>query len=75
MKIVLELKDKPQKDDILVFNGKEWECRYKDYLLKQVYEQQKEIEELKEAFLQLKLGVNDKLKLYHSIIQQLTKEE
>lgn len=36
MKFVLELKNKPRKDDILVFNGESFECVSKQSLIKKL---------------------------------------
>lgn len=79
MKIVLDVKNTPIKNDLLIFNGKEWECVSKDKVLdllrNEVKDLQKEVLELKQENDKFKLAVNEKLKEYHNILQLLTKEE
>ena len=77
-KIVIELKNEPQKSDIICYNGSEWECISKNQFLYQVELNKREIEnkynELKRELDDLKEKVNEKLKDYHDVIQLLTKE-
>lgn len=79
MKVILEIKDNPQNGDILIFNGKEWQCKNQDIVIKKLREKinllEKENVILKNEFEHLKMSVNDKLKDYHNILQVLTKEE
>lgn len=78
MKIVLELKNEPQKNDILCYNGSEWECISKNQFLYQVEKNKQELEKLNEdlryEIQNLKDKLNEKLKDYHDVIQLLTKE-
>ena len=77
-KIVIELKNEPQKSDIICYNGSEWECVSRNQFLNQVELNKREIEkrynELKSELADLKEKVNQKLKDYHDVIQLLTKE-
>lgn len=77
-KIVIELKNEPQKSDIICYNGSEWECISKNQFLHQVELNKQEIEknynELKNELAVLKEKLNQKLKDYHDVIQLLAKE-
>ena len=75
MKIVLDIKGTPKKHSMLIYNGNEWEIINKDQLLKDVFELQKQIAELRYESEQLKTAINEKLKDYHNILQLITKEE
>ena len=77
MKIVLEIKNTPQKNDILVYNGSEWECVSKDQFLNRVTlleKGRKQDNETYEKELEnLKTQINKKLEEYHKVLQQLVK--
>ena len=77
-KILLELKNEPTKNDIICYNGSEWECISKNQFLYQVELNKKKLEELDTKLDQelndLKEKVNQKLKEYHDVLQLLTKE-
>lgn len=78
MRIVLELKNEPTKDDVLVYNGNEWECVSKTRLLRQVTINADSIETLKAVYendiRELKEQINKKLKEYHDVLQLLVRE-
>ncbi len=78
MRIVLELKNEPTKDDVLVYNGNEWECVSKARLLRQVTINAEAIETLKAVYendiRELKEQINKKLKEYHDVLQLLVRE-
>ena len=83
MKIVLEIANKPKKNDLLIFNGKEWEAINKDLLLKHLSDKIEETSKSnKEANLEinrsievLKRQIDMKLESYHNILQNITREE
>ena len=79
MKIVLELKNTPNKNDILVYNGSEWECISTNQYLSKIVVLEQEQKELKEKYENdiqtLKEKINEKLEQYHKILQLLVKEE
>ncbi len=79
MKIVLELQNEPQKNDVLLFDGKKWVCISKNLFLKEYNKQladlQTENETLRKDLNEFKKGANQKLREYHNILQQLTKGE
>lgn len=79
MKIVVNIKDIPTKDSMLVYDGENWECISKYQLLKDVPTLKKEFAELEakveQEIANLKKQVNDKLKDYHIILQNLVKED
>lgn len=79
MKIVVDIKGKLKKNDILIYDGDNFIPANKDFIL---FDLQQEIarlkdynDKLKNEINAFKEGVNDKLKDYHNILQQLTKEE
>lgn len=78
-KLVIETKKTPQKNDILVYNGIEWECISKNEFLanthKQLGECLAECESLKKDLDSTKKQVNQKLKEYHDILRVQTKGE
>lgn len=78
MKLILEIKNEPTKDDILVYNGIEWIAIPKTKFLRQVADNSEAIENLKKQyendFNNLKNQINTKLKDYHEIIKLLVKE-
>lgn len=78
-KIVIDIKNAPQKNDVLVYNGIEWEAIPKNKFLfeehKQIASEQKSLEELKKDIDSTKRQVNQKLKEYHDILKTLTKED
>lgn len=75
-KIILELKNEPKKDDILIFDGKQWVATSKDLLLKPFTDNlasfEKDINNKVNSFMK---GVDSKLEDYHNILQVLTKGE
>lgn len=75
-KIILELKNEPKKDDILIFDGKQWVATSKDLLLKPFTDNlasfEKDINSKVDSFMK---GVDSKLEDYHNILQVLTKGE
>lgn len=77
-KIMLELKNEPKKGDMLIFNGKEFECRSKDWIENDILERLKGYEKLLLTFdnklNDMIVAVNSKLKDYHDILQVMTKE-
>lgn len=79
MKIVVDIKGELKKDDIIVFDGENFKPVAKDEFLCKLSAQNadlcKEIEKLRIEIDAFKLGVNNKLKDYHNILQTLTKEE
>ena len=79
MKIVVDIKGELKKDDIIVFDGENFKPIAKDDFLCKLSAQNKELcEEIKNLRTEIdafKLGVNNKLKDYHNILQTLTKEE
>ena len=79
MNLTLEIKNQPLKDDILIYNGTQWESVGKSHIVsqlsKRVREQEDELNKLKSDMEILKQGVNDKLKTYHNILQNLVKGE
>lgn len=79
MKLVLEIKNEPQKNDILLYNGSGWESISKNLFMKEYNKQladlQAENERLSKELNSFKKGVNEKLREYHDILQQLTKGE
>lgn len=79
MKIVVDIKGKLKKNDILIYDGDNFIPANKDFIL---FDLQQEIARLKNHNDKLrneinafKEGVNDKLKDYHNILQRLTKDE
>lgn len=76
MKIVLELKNEPKKDDILIFDGKQFVATSKDLLLKPFTDNlasfEKNINSKIDNFMK---GVDSRLENYHNILQVLTKGE
>ena len=75
MKLVVDIKGELKKDDILIFDGTQLKPINKDVFLYKNQELKEEIKKLREEINTFKLGVNHKLKDYHSILQTLTKEE
>lgn len=79
MKLVLELKNEPLKNDILLYNGSGWECISKNLFMKEynkkIADLQADNEALRKELNDFKKGANQKLKEYHDILQQLTKGE
>lgn len=79
MKLVIDIKGEPKKDDILIFDGNQYKPISKDEFLfktkKELEDIKKEFEKLKEEINVFKEGVNHKLKDYHNILQTLTKED
>ncbi len=79
MKVVLEIKNEPQKNDILLYNGSGWESISKNLFMKEYNKKladlQAENERLSKELNNFKKGVNEKLREYHDILQQLTKGE
>lgn len=77
-KIVLELKNEPNKNDIICYNGSEWVCISTNQFLYQVELNKKKLEELDtkldQELANLKEQINQKLKEYHDVLQLLTKE-
>lgn len=79
MRIILEIKDKPNENDLIIFKNKEWVLISKESLLNPLVLEnialKKELEEYKES-VSLKIkAIDNKLKEYHDILQVLTKEE
>ena len=79
MKAVFDVKNRPKENDLLIYDGTQFKTISKDSLL---FELKSENEKLKNEIVKLKndidifkLGVNEKLKDYHNILQTLTKEE
>lgn len=81
-RIILDIKNMPKKDDVLIFNGTEFECKNKSILTqdfvkemeKQLNNFSKEIADMKSK-LELAISeINEKLKSYHNILQVITKE-
>lgn len=79
MKIVLDVKNTPSENDILVFTKGAWLCVNKDKVLdpfrQEIKELRQEVENQKQENERLKKAVNEKLKSYHDILQHLTKED
>lgn len=79
MKLVLDLKNEPTEDDVLIFDGKQWKCIKKAQLLNDMPLLKKEVndfkEETKESLESFKKQINEKLSEYHKILQTLTKGE
>ena len=79
MKIVVDIKGKLKKDDIIIFDGESFKPIAKNEFLYQLSAQIKELcednKKLRDEIDAFKKGVNDKLKDYHNILQTLTKEE
>ena len=79
MKLVLEIKNEPQKNDILLYNGSGWESISKDLFMKaynkRLGELSNENAQLKEEINSLKEQINQKLKEHHDVLQQLVKGE
>lgn len=77
MKLVLEIKNKPQKNDILLYNGREWECISTSEYLNRVTLLQKAFEERekehKKELETLKNQLNEKLEEHHKVLQLLVK--
>lgn len=71
MKIVVDIKGELHENDMLIFKNGSFVPMQKDELLAKL---NKEIFDLKNEMTNLKLGVNEKLKDYHNILQTLTKE-
>lgn len=63
MKVVLELKNKPAKDDILIFDGKEFECINKDMFLKNIKKEVFLLEERVRILEQENAVVNKEIKI------------
>lgn len=79
MKLVLELKNEPLKNDILLYNGSGWECVSKNLFMKEYNKKLADLEskndELEKELKEFKKQVNQKLREYHNILQQLTQGE
>ena len=79
MKIVVDIKGELKKDDILIFDGEALKPVNKNSFLCEIFTQNQELrednEKLRNEIETFKLGVNQKLKDYHNILQTLTKEE
>ena len=79
MKIVVDIKGKLQKDDILIYDGENFKPINKNEFLCKLFTQITELcednEKLRQEVDAFKLGVNSKLKDYHKILQTLTKED
>lgn len=79
MKIVVDIKNEPRKNDLLIFNGNEFETITKDEILgrvdKEIIEIKKENVELKNDLKSFKEAVNTKLKEYHDILKIISKGE
>lgn len=78
-KIIVDIKGELKNDDILIYDGKNFKPCNKNSFLYDIYAQNMklkgEIKNLKDEINAFKLGVNEKLKNYHDILQTLTKEE
>ena len=75
-KVILELKNEPKKDDILIFDGKQWVATSKDLLLKPFTDNLASFEKnINNKVNSLMKGVDSKLEDYHNILQVLTKGE
>lgn len=75
-KIILELKNEPKKDDILIFDGKQWVATSKDLLLKPFTDNLASFEKnISSTVIKFMEGVDSKLEDYHNILQVLTKGE
>lgn len=78
MKVIVDIKGKLKKNDILIYDGEQFKPVNRDEFLfktkKELEETKNEFELLKKDIDTFKTGVNDKLKDYHNILQNLTKE-
>ena len=79
MKIVVDIKGELKKDDVLIFNGAQFEARNKNLIISPLVEENKklreEIEKMRSEIDTFKAGVNSKLKDYHDNLKILTQEE
>ena len=80
MKIILDVAKEPcLKNDILIWNGKQWVAQSKANFLYETIENigklEKNFGELEEKIKNFTVGVNEKLENYHKILKNLTKGE
>lgn len=79
MKVLLEITKTPTKDDILIFNGTDWEPIRRSQYMKDVILKQNEtndnLSKLEEKFMSFAKIVDEKLKNHHEALQLLIKEE
>lgn len=70
MKIVLDLKCEPKKNDILIFDGNNWQPVIQDHITGRL---DAEIIAIKKDVADFKQSVNIKLKEHHEVLQLLGK--
>ena len=79
MKIVLDVRNTPTENDILIFKNGMWECVNKEKVLNSFRQEialiKQDVINMKNENETLKKAVNEKLKSYHNILQQMTKED
>lgn len=72
MKLILELKDEPKEDDVLIFDGKKWKPISRRLFL---LETDRKIKNLSDEMSQFKSDVNDRLRDLYDVLQLLTQKE
>lgn len=72
MKLILEIKTIPNKDDVLIYDGKQWKPISQRLIL---LETNKKVKELSDELSQLKSDVNAKLKDFHEVLQLVSQKE
>lgn len=71
-KLIMEVRNVPRENDILVFDGKAWKPISKKLFLA---EHEKEMEAIRNEIAKLKQDVNEKLKDFHDILQLVSEKE
>lgn len=78
-KYIIEVKEKPTENGVIIFKNGEWCFENKDILLndlkRDIIKNTQELQQLNLTLKQFKDSVNEKLKDYHEVLQILTKEE
>lgn len=79
MKLVLDVKGKPLKDDIIIYDGEKWECVCGKALTNELTIKHiallQQVNDLEDEINTLKVEINKKLKEYHDILQVISKED
>jgi len=75
MKLLVEIEKTPNKDDIIIYDGSKWVLINKNAFLQEIDIQRANLNALNKQIDEKLTKINEKLKDYHNILQQLTKEK